>query len=114
MLSFIGDLFITILAVCVIGFMVLCAIITAFRTPPAPPKDTRSRKEIYESYIHSSAWRNRRKRALELANYKCEKCGCKENLHVHHLSYEHFGNELDNELQVLCRECHQRVHGKRF
>lgn len=51
MLSFIGDLFITILAVCVIGFMVLCAIITAFRTPPAPPKDTRSRKEIYESYI---------------------------------------------------------------
>lgn len=113
MLSFIGDLFITILAVCVIGFMVLCAIITAFRTPP-PPKDNRSKREIYESYIHSSTWRNRRKRALELANYKCEKCGCKENLHVHHLSYEHFGDELDNELQVLCRECHQRVHGKRF
>lgn len=49
-----------------------------------------------------------------LGNYQCAKCGAKRNLHVHHLSYDHFTKELDSELQVLCRKCHQEIHGRKF
>lgn len=28
------------------------------------------------------------------------------DLHVHHVSYEHLGQELDSDLAALCRRCH--------
>lgn len=64
----------------------------------------------YENYIHSSAWRSRRQRALQLGHYRCAKCGSTTSLQVHHLSYQHLGHELDNELVVLCASCHRQVH----
>src|ERR1035437_718595 len=46
------------------------------------------------------------------ANWRCS-CGCRENLQTHHLSNDHHGEEhlYMNELQVLCRKCHQNLHG---
>lgn len=49
-----------------------------------------------------------------LGNYKCAKCGARNKLQVHHLSYQHLGDELDCELMVLCHSCHQKVHGRKF
>lgn len=66
----------------------------------------------YENYIHSSAWRSRRQRALQLGHYRCAKCGSTTSLQVHHLSYQHLGHELDNELVVLCASCHRQVHNR--
>lgn len=94
----------------IILILVVATIIIGIRTPKYIP----TWRERYNAYISSSKWRRRRARALMLGNYQCANCGAKRNLHVHHLSYEHFTKELDSELQVLCRKCHQKVHGRKF
>lgn len=60
----------------------------------------------YLSYIRSDAWKARRKRALFLAGYRCQICGSKSRLQVHHVTYANLGHELDQDLTVLCRVCH--------
>ena len=106
----INDWIVAIAFLIVILVLVIIAIIIGFKTPSYQP----TRRERYENYIHSSKWRRRRARALMLGNYQCAKCGARNKLQVHHLSYQHLGNELDCELMVLCHSCHQRVHGRKF
>lgn len=60
----------------------------------------------YRKYIHSEAWRTRRKRALARAGHRCQVCGRTYWLQVHHISYQNLGNEPDVDLSVLCGECH--------
>lgn len=43
---------------------------------------------------------------------KCEWCGSKKNLLVHHLDENRYNNNLDN-LITLCKSCHQKHHTKR-
>lgn len=33
-----------------------------------------------------------------------------QDLHVHHLSYEHLGAELDSDLEAKCARCHRVSH----
>lgn len=46
---------------------------------------------------------------------KCPYCGISlptiVSLHVHHLTYENLGNEADEDLLVLCKDCHREIHG---
>lgn len=67
-----------------------------------------------DRYRSSRAWRERRERSLELAANRCQECGADRYqagvLFVHHLTYERFGAELDADLQVLCRDCHNEAH----
>ena len=44
-------------------------------------------------------------------NY-CQLCGSRNHLIVHHLSYEHHGDEWNHkgDLVTLCRGCHENVH----
>lgn len=66
--------------------------------------------EGYFSYINSEQWYRKRERWLELADYECEWCskhGCA--LHVHHLNYNNFMNESDNDIVVLCKACHKHA-----
>jgi hypothetical protein len=66
----------------------------------------------YFYYLKSSYWRIISEEKKRQANWKCS-CGCRENLQTHHLSNDHHGEEhlYMNELQVLCRKCHQSLHG---
>lgn len=64
----------------------------------------------YDEYLKSDVWQIRRAMALERAGYKCHVCGERENLNVHHKTYEHLGNELPEELVVLCRTHHWMEH----
>jgi len=43
---------------------------------------------------------------------KCNYCGSIKNLVVHHKDENRHNNELNN-LQVLCKSCHQKYHVKR-
>lgn len=43
---------------------------------------------------------------------KCEKCGSTKFLCVHHLNENRYDNSLEN-LQCLCKSCHQKLHCKR-
>ena len=45
----------------------------------------------------------------------CEDCGCSGEgvaLDIHHLSYAHYGHEEMSEVLLLCRDCHERRHGR--
>lgn len=66
----------------------------------------------YKQFMQSDEWDEIRKAALKRANYQCSQCGARNTkLDVHHLTYERFGgDELPNDLEVLCRHCHKREH----
>ena len=45
----------------------------------------------------------------------CEDCGrTGENtaLDIHHLTYDRYGHEEPSDVALLCRECHERRHGR--
>lgn len=64
----------------------------------------------YEDYLSSTRW-NRRKHAFYGRNENsCAACSSKRRLVVHHLSYERLGRERDEDLVVLCWDCHDELH----
>jgi 5-methylcytosine-specific restriction endonuclease McrA len=70
-----------------------------------------------EFYLRSRHWRAIRREKLEKAGYRCERCRLplfvKEErlvMDVHHLTYERLFHERLDDLQVLCRHCHNEVH----
>ena len=68
----------------------------------------------YQAYLLSPEWKAKRKRILKRANNKCENCGSKEKLNVHHKTYKRIFKERDSDLIVLCQnKCHRRAH-KRY
>lgn len=73
------------------------------------------RKRRYQQFMASDEWKHIRGLKLDLASHRCEKCGVGDPLDVHHLTYDRFGgDELLTDLQVLCRDCHETVHGRKF
>lgn len=67
----------------------------------------------YPNYPRSPEWKHI---SYELRNKwrYCTCCGTRQwsELVVHHLTYERRGGrDLDEDLQVLCRRCHDEVHG---
>lgn len=66
----------------------------------------------YGNYLGDDLWKQRRKRALFRAGYRCARCGATRNLDVHHLTYARIGAEDEDDLVVLCRRCHAAEHGK--
>ncbi len=68
------------------------------------------RKMPFEEYRRTPEWRSRRNRVLLRAGNRCELCGTRERLDVHHRTYERYGEEQLGDLIALCRSCHQRFH----
>jgi 5-methylcytosine-specific restriction endonuclease McrA len=68
------------------------------------------RRYRYQRYLRSERWRLLRKQVLRRAGWRCECCGRRGPLDVHHLTYERFGRELLGDLQALCRDCHDGAH----
>ena len=58
--------------------------------------------------IRGSKWRRLRKKLLKAVGYRCSKCGIPGRLEVDHIIPLHDGGAAydENNLQVLCRECH--------
>lgn len=68
--------------------------------------------KTYKEYLKTIEWKEKRKICLKKANYKCQLCNSKKQpFQVHHRTYENIGNELENnDLIVLCKECHKKFH----
>lgn len=80
---------------------------------PWSNKHSRVPNQEYQDYIKSPEWLSLRKRILSTRNY-CEVCGAKDcELHLHHKTYENFKHEKDEDLQVLCFDCHSKIHGRK-
>lgn len=69
-----------------------------------------SRELAYEKYLQTPEWRIRRNRTLSDAGYTCQRCGVQRQLQVHHKTYDRLGAELPEDLEVLCRGCHEGHH----
>ena len=74
------------------------------------------RRAEYKRYMRSDAWAAIRDVKLSIAGYRCEECNAEGPiLDVHHLTYDRFGgDERMTDLQVLCRPCHNKAHGRKF
>jgi len=58
----------------------------------------------YTEYLKSKEWYKKREAI-------CRLCGQLRNLNVHHVSYENIHTPAEmNDLIVLCKECHDRIH----
>lgn len=66
----------------------------------------------YDDFLNSLYWKERSAERMRAANYTCQECGASDTLlNTHHLTYERLGDELDEDLIVLCRDCHRSKHG---
>lgn len=73
-------------------------------------KELTHNQTIHRQYLNSPLWKSVRKKALEKFGEICSKCG-EYGTDVHHLTYDRVGgNELIDDLQVLCRGCHEALH----
>jgi len=73
-------------------------------------RDLSYRQTKYRYYLQSEVWRKKRLEALEFYGAKCSRCGGYGN-DVHHKTYERVGGqELMEDLEVMCRECHEAHH----
>jgi 5-methylcytosine-specific restriction endonuclease McrA len=70
--------------------------------------------ERYHTHLRSEAWREKRQRVLLRAGCICEGCGARQASDIHHLTYKHMGDEFLFEVVAICRECHERYHGRQF
>ena len=64
----------------------------------------------YGEYLQTEHWQETRAAALKRAGGRCALCP-RENapLQVHHRTYERLGEELQEDLVVLCDECHEAL-----
>jgi len=77
-------------------------------------------QKVYQAYLKSDVWAEKRKQVLSRANGKCEgeNCGAivvnDSLLDIHHLNYNGVGgNEKISDLKALCYSCHQKADRKR-
>ncbi len=78
-----------------------------------PRKEKREGYSKYKDYLQSDEWQEVRKRVFLERGRRCERCGKDlENkiADVHHKTYENLFNEKLEDLEVLCRPCHQEEH----
>ena len=72
-------------------------------------------KAKYAEYLRSAHWQNFRKEVMD-DSYECQRCEIPrwlaeiaygQDLNLHHLHYHSLGNEKGEDVEVLCRRCHE-------
>lgn len=69
-----------------------------------------AKREAYEKYISSPAWKKKREQAFKKYGRRCAGCDSRELLHVHHKTYERFTREPLSDLVIVCETCHGVIH----
>lgn len=64
----------------------------------------------HDAYLKTPEWREKRRLVMQRCAGLCEGCRSAPAEHVHHLSYDHWKNELLWELVGVCESCHHRAH----
>lgn len=69
-------------------------------------------KAEYQIYLKSAAWKEKRVLVLNRDDNRCVKCNSLDALVVHHTKYpEILGTEQLEDMQTLCCDCHNVLHG---
>ena len=67
----------------------------------------------YSEQLNDNRWLAFRQFVLIVRGAKCEVCGAKKNLNIHHLHYNSGSKAWEynvNEVMVLCHDCHKKIH----
>jgi 5-methylcytosine-specific restriction endonuclease McrA len=64
--------------------------------------------ERYNERVNSDAWKARKRELIRWRGQFCERCGLHGPLDLHHKTYERLGEEMDDDLELVCRDCHDR------
>ena len=67
------------------------------------------RREEYNKYMRTPEWQEKRRLVRSRSKGLCEQCGG-PGKEVHHLTYDRFGHEHLDDLQMLCTPCHSMEH----
>jgi hypothetical protein len=65
-------------------------------------------KLIYAEYIRSDTWKAKADSAKERARYRCQVCNGNDRLEAHHRTYARLGDEIPEDITVLCHKCHEK------
>lgn len=74
-------------------------------------RSRRRRSLLYMVYLRSQLWRLRRRIWILRAGGRCQRCGSRRRLTIHHRTYRRLGHERRADVTVLCWNCHRRHHG---
>lgn len=69
----------------------------------------------YYDFLETKYWKVISRYVKCRQNYKCQLCGSKDNLNAHHRNYDRRGKEhkyWQEDLIVLCQDCHEKFHNK--
>ena len=70
----------------------------------------------YKDFLQTPYWKAIAGKIRRKADYKCQMCGKKTTLSVHHRSYEYHGLEHtwngQRELIAICQDCHDKFHSE--
>jgi|SRR5262249_6727315 len=67
-------------------------------------------RQWYAAYLQTDEWKERQRLVMHRAGGICEGCRQVRAVEVHHLTYDHVGDEFLWEFVAICRECHERYH----
>jgi hypothetical protein len=67
----------------------------------------------YTAYMQSDKWQHRKARLYAKRGRVCEMCGATWPLEVHHKNYDRLGHELDEDLLIVCVDCHPKADAER-
>ena len=63
----------------------------------------------HQEYLNSQVWKEKRQEVLNRDSYLCQACLKHRASEVHHLTYDHFGDEPLFDLISVCRQCHEKI-----
>ncbi len=67
----------------------------------------------YRSQLETKQWKDFRKLIFSQRGKRCEMCGATTNIQIHHLQYitgRKAWEYTPNDVMVLCRDCHKKIH----
>lgn len=65
-------------------------------------------QQTASDYWHSIEWRQKVRKYIKEAHYRCEYCGLDNvGLEAHHLHYHRVGNEQPGDIMIACKPCHK-------
>lgn len=75
----------------------------------------KGKRRDYKRYISSLKWKNFKQDIIDERGASCEECRkpC-DKLDLHHKTYDRLFNEGREDVVLLCRSCHEKVHGRKF
>jgi hypothetical protein len=67
----------------------------------------------YQQRIASAEWKRLKRELINQRGNNCERCGQGGGLHLHHRTYARLGDELPEDVELLCHPCHMKADQER-